>query len=80
MDWIKQIERDEKIKFICVKCGAEVWVRMNIVMQLDAADNRNREVPPSLQCKMCEHMMIPEKYTGINGNVFTFEGYKELVE
>lgn len=79
MDWLKQVEHDDEVKFICVGCGAEDNFRMNIVMQLDAMNDRSKDTPPQVCCKTCEKAMIPESYTGKNGKVYTFEEYKELV-
>lgn len=78
--WIDQIAQDEDVKFICVKCGEVAYVRMNIVMQLDAMNDRNKRVPPHVRCKDCNQPMIPEKYIGIDGVFFTFEAYKDLID
>jgi len=78
--WIDQMIQDEIVTFICVKCGEIDYLRMNIVMQLDAMDDRKKVAPPHVRCKVCNHLMIPEKYTGINGVTYTFEEYKNLLD
>ena len=73
------IQTGKTVRYKCFDCGVEEDIPRSVVEMLDALDDDGDiSVAPRFNCKKCDGIMEPLKYTGVHG--ITYEIVESKIE
>ena len=69
----KKGQNSSMIRYICMNCGAQEEIPLEVVRTFDEMDQSNINEPPQFDCESCGGLMRPERYISVYGKVFEYK-------